>query len=355
MLKATSLVKDSIPYVSVLVLNYNGKHFLKECFSSLMSINYPKSKFEVIMVDNGSTDDSVKYVRTNFPNVRIILLNQNFGFGGGNNRGVKFARGNYIVFLNNDTKVTENWLSELVEASLCHFAPICASKTLFMKDNEIIEYGGGKFTINGRGYSIDMGKANDSEKDCYFTGYPCAASMLIKKDVFIDLNGFDEDYFACLDDTDLGWRAWLFGYSVLYCPASVVYHEAGGTTGKGRLSPLKAFHGTKDPLITVLKDLELKNIFFGLALAFGYDLIEFYSLVKKRNLKCIKNKFLGYSWVIQNLKRILCTRRIIQNKRVCSDRWLRNMHFLTFPLEAFKEYRRLSKFSPDVQSRVIHG
>jgi GT2 family glycosyltransferase len=343
-----SLAMKTKPFVSIIVLNYNGLRFLKRCFSSLQLINYPRSKYEVILVDNGSIDDSVEYVRSNFPWVRTVLLDQNFGFGGGNNKGIRFAKGDFIVFLNNDTEVTEEWLSELIQASVDHSVPICSSKTLFMGNHEMIEYGGGKFTINGRGYSIAFGKANDSETECSFTGYPCAASMLIRKDVFVDLYGFDEDYFACLDDTDLGWRAWLFGHSVLYCPTSVVYHEAGGTAGKGRLSPLKAFHGTKDPIITVLKNLELRNVFFGVGLALSYDLIEFSLLAKNSDLECMKKKIQAYSWLFKNLRRILQKRLIVQNRRVVSDKWLRDMHFLATSSEAFQEYKRLSKLSPQV-------
>ena len=120
------------PFVSIIVLNYNGKGYLKSCFSSLQLINYPRSKYEVVLVDNGSKDGSVEYVQKEFPWVRIVLLNQNFGFGGGNNKGVKFVKGEYIAFLNNDTQVTEDWLLELVQASIDFSVPICSSKTLFM-------------------------------------------------------------------------------------------------------------------------------------------------------------------------------------------------------------------------------
>ena len=237
------------PFVSVIVLNFNGKHFLERCLSSLQSINYPKDQYEVLLVDNGSTDGSVEYAKTRFPEVQTVVLTQNYGFGGGNNRAIQYVKGDYIAFLNNDTQVTAQWLSELVEASIKHSVPICSSKTLFMKNPQLVEFGGGKFTVNGRGYSVGFSKTNDPTEGCAFTGYACAASMLIKKDVFLDLCGFDSDYFSCLDDTDLGWRAWLFGYSSLYCPSSIVYHDFGGTIRKAP-SPLKVFHETKNPIIT---------------------------------------------------------------------------------------------------------
>ena len=341
------MVKE-LPVASIIILNYNGKRFLDGCFSSLSRIDYPKSCYEVIIVDNGSVDGSVEYVKKNFPWVKIVVLERNYGFGEGNNRGVRFARGQYIVFLNNDTRVTKDWLSRLVQASAKHSAPICASKTLFMDGDEIVEYGGGKFTINGRGYSIALGKKDWEENGCFYTGYPCAASMLIKKDTFLKLGGFDEDYFACLDDTDLGWRAWLYGYSVLYCPASIVYHVAGGTAGRGRISPLKAFHGTKDSFLNILKNLELKNLVQGLVLAIIYDFVEFLLLIKRRDTESAKNKVKAYFWMIKNLPSIIKKRRVIQRKRRVSDKWLFDNGLMASLNEAIHEYLRLSKLNSDV-------
>ena len=346
LIKERSSSSNLFPFVSIIVLNYNGKHFLKNCFLSLQLTNYPKASYEVLLIDNGSKDGSAEYVAKEFPWVRIVVLEQNFGFGGGNNRGVKFAKGEYIAFLNNDTEVTEDWLSELVQASIDYSIPICSSKTLFMENHRLIDYSGGKFAINGRGYSIAFRKADDGKTECSFTGYPCATSMLIKADIFNRLGGFDEDYFACLDDTDLGWRAWLLGHKTLSCPASVVYHEVGGTAGKGRLSPLKAFHGTKDPIITILKNLELKNIFSGILLELSYDLAEVFLLLKSGNLECVKMKVKAYSWLFKNLSHILKKRHLIQSKRVISDHWLQNMHFMASSSEAFQEYIRLNSLFP---------
>ena len=339
---------ESKPFVTVVVLNYNGRNFLRNCFSSLELINYPKSKYEVLLVDNGSTDDSAEFVESNFPWVRIIKLHQNFGFGGGNNRGVKFAKGQYIAFLNNDTEVTKNWLLELVQASVELSIPICASKTLMMRKRGLVDFGGGKLTVVGRGYSVGFLEADNGMTPRSLTGYPCASSMLINKDVFRQLDGFDEDYFACLEDTDLGWRAWLLGYKTLFCPDSVVYHNYGGTTGEGRLSPLKAFHGTKDPFITILKNLELKNLFLGIMFAFAFDLGEGILLVKSGNIECLKMKAKAYSWLYRHLSFILSKRQVIQRNRKVSDKCLSEMGFLS-PLQcSFKEYIRLSKVAPQV-------
>ena len=334
------------PFVSIIVLNFNGKHFLPKCLTALEQIVYPKNMYEVLLADNGSKDDSVNYAKTYFPWVKILCLPKNIGFGGGNNVAIKHTKGDYAVFLNNDTEVTKEWLSKLVECALKHSAPICSSKTLFMSNPDLIEYGGGKFTLNGRGYSIAFCKENNPDTDSFFTGYPCAASMLIRREVFLNLEGFDEDYFACLDDTDLGWRAWLYGYKVLFCSSSVLLHEAGGTAGRGRLSPIKAFYGTTAPIITILKNLEFQNLLLGIMLELSYGFIETVLLLRSGNLECIKMKTRAYLWLVNNLGTILNKRRIIQNKRKVSDKWLQNMNFLANPAEALKEYVRLSKLSP---------
>lgn len=336
------------PFVSIIVLNYDGKRYLRNCFSSLRLTHYPISQYEVLLVDNGSKDGSAELVAKEFPWVRIIRLNQNFGFGAGNNIGAKFVKGDYIAFLNNDTQVSNDWLIELIKASINNSVCICAGKTIMMNNHNLVDYAGGKFTINGRGYSMGFLKTDNDQKDCFFTAYPCGASMLIKSKVFRELGGFDEDYFACLDDTDLGWRGWLSGYKTLFCPSSVVYHYYGGTAGEGRLSPLKIFHGTKGPIIMILKNLELRNLFFGIALALLYDIIEALLLIRSRNFEYLEMKLKAYFWLIRNLANILRKRHCIQKNRKFSDKWLLNKGFLASWSETLEEYNRLNKLSPQV-------
>jgi GT2 family glycosyltransferase len=327
------------------VLNFNGKHFLSRCLSSIKQLNYPSELIEVILVDNSSTDDSLAFVEAIFPWVKRIKLNHNYGFCGGNNRGIKYANGDYIAFLNNDTVVDADWLIRLVNASIKNSVQICASKTLFMKKPEFLEFGGGKFTLNGRGFSIGMGIKDKLGSLPFYTGYPCAAAMLIRKDVFLDLGGFDEDFFACLDDTDLGWRAWLYGYAVLYCPDSCVYHAAGGTTGKGRITTLKTFQGTKNSVMNILKNVEFKNILPALFISLSFDVFELFLLIKQKNLKCVAVKVRAYLWLIKNQHLTWQKRSLIQKKRVVSDCWLVRNGLMALPFEALNEYRRLCKIN----------
>jgi len=117
--------------VSIIIVNYNGKHLLDECLTSVFSINYPKDQYEVILIDNDSQDDSVNYTRKNFPKVRIIESIKNLGFTGGNNLGVKHANGEYYVLLNSDTKVDKNWLKELIKTAQDKNVGAVSSKLLY--------------------------------------------------------------------------------------------------------------------------------------------------------------------------------------------------------------------------------
>lgn len=169
--------------------------------------------------------------------------------------------------------------------------------------------------------------------------------MLIEKKLFTKVGGFDEDYFACLDDTDLGWRLWLYGYSVLYCPASIAYHVAGGTAGRGRVSSLKTFHGTKDSFLNILKNLEPRNLLRGIGLAIMYDFAETIHFVKCRDVEYAKMKAKAYNWVAMNLRSTLQKRHLIQKNRKFSDEWLLGSGVMASFREALIEYLRLNRLN----------
>lgn len=339
----------TFPFVSIVIVNWNGQKHLERCLSSLEKIDYPLDRYEVLFIDNYSTDDSVNLVRTKYPHVKLYIFNENLGFAKANNRSIRYTNGEYIVFLNNDTEVTVDWLLKLINASTKYQVPICCSKTLFMSNPDVVHYCGANFTINGRGSSQLFLKRNSKGDSDFYTSYPCAASMLIKREVFIELGGFDEDYFACLDDTDLGWRAWLFGYKVLCCPSSIVYHAVGGTTGMVRVSPMRAFQGTKNALMNVLKNLEFKNVLSGVVFAIGYDLLEFLLLIGQGNVECAKGKLNGYIWVIKNWALILRKRDLIQNHRKRKDHWLTS-HGLMYSLDrSIHEFLRLNRLDSKVR------
>jgi len=221
----------SIPLVSVIVVNYNGKVFLKKCLSSLSSQSYPD--IEIIFVDNGSSDGSANYVRKEFPFVKILEIKKNLGFAKGNNTGIKEARGELIATLNNDTEVTSRWLEELVRAMKTDPGiGMCASKMLFMDRTDMIQSTGLTVSRSGvcwdRGiYETDNGQYGSVEE---IFG-PCAGAALYRKRMLEEIGLFDEDFHAYLEDTDLAFRGRLSGWKCMYVPKAVVYHYHGGTAG----------------------------------------------------------------------------------------------------------------------------
>jgi hypothetical protein len=331
-----NFLSSSDPYVSVIVLNYNGKKFLKDCFSSLSRMHYTDS-FEVIMLDNDSADGSVDYVKRNFPWVKVASFDKNLGFGGGNNRGAIIARGKYLAFLNNDTIADENWLSYLMQqTSRGH--QILTSKTIFLQNPKMIEYGGGWLLPNGRGISIQYHREDSYDYKLSETGYPCAAAMVIEKEIFEKLGGFDEDYFAALDDTDLGWRAWLAGYKVVYCPESKVRHWSGGTAGASLDSPMRILHGTKNAYVNIIKNMELHNVIIGFMLAAGYDFLEILKFLRRKNSGSLKAKITGLIWVLKRIKTTFVKRACIQKTRVISDKTLVKKGLLLNVTQSVRQY-----------------
>jgi len=179
---------EKIPLVSVIIVNYNGKSNLEDCLASLTKIDY--KNYEIILVDNNSTDTSVEYVKNIYPAITIIKLNDNYGFAEPNNIGAKNAKGEFLLFLNNDTKVNPNFIGEMVKV-LEHDPKIAICQSLLLKPNGEVDSGGDFIDTLGRAYS-SKNKVNEVKKILSARG----ASMMARKDSFWDLGGFDKKFFA---------------------------------------------------------------------------------------------------------------------------------------------------------------
>ncbi|MEM3522934.1 MAG: glycosyltransferase, partial [Candidatus Bathyarchaeia archaeon] len=256
----STLRTHNLPLVSIIVLNYNGLHFLNACLSSLFELNYPKDKLEIILVDNGSTDGSVNYVRKKFPNVKVIALKKNIGFSAGNNKGIRASHGKLVAILNNDAEVQKDWLIQIVKLALLDpKIGIIAPKILFRRRPSIINNAGSWMFTNG--WSVDRG-FNELDKGQYdkiqevFAA--CGASMVCRREMLQDVGLFDEDIFAYFEDTDLSWRARLHGWKIVYTPHAVVYHEHAGTSREW--SPFFAYHVFRNRLYIALKLGSLRHL-----------------------------------------------------------------------------------------------
>jgi GT2 family glycosyltransferase len=220
------------PLVSVIVVNWNGQEILPGCLASLAAQTY--ADFEVILVDNGSDDNSLDAVEQASLPISVIRNVENKGFCGANNQGIEAARGTYVALLNNDAEAAPGWLSSLVEA--IQHAPGCgmvASKILLFDDHTRIDkvghliYPDGQNRGRGSG-EIDVGQYDKPEE----TLWPDGCAALYSAAMLRQIGGFDEDFFAYADDAELGMRGQIAGWKAVYAPQAVVYHRGGGTLGR---------------------------------------------------------------------------------------------------------------------------
>jgi len=249
------------PSISILIVNLNGRALLADCLDSLAAQDYPPERVEIILVDNGSDDDSVPFVRKSYPHVRVVEAGRNLGFAGGNNLGARVATGDYLALINNDARADPNWLRALAELLEEQPEVACAASRILDQDGKTIDFVGPVMNLYGRAFQIDEGMPvvpgfYDEPRELLA---PCGGAMMIRRDVFWQVGGFDEDYVAYFEDLDLGWRLWLYGYKVLFVPQAIVYHRQH-QTGSGFPVEQRYTLSEANALRTVIKNYEEENL-----------------------------------------------------------------------------------------------
>jgi len=222
-------VRSLASSVSIVIPNWDGREHLPVCLNSLSDQTY--QDFEVILVDNGSLDDSLSYVRAHHPYVRIIALQANVGFAKGVNTGIQSSNSEFVALINNDIELEPDWLTHLVGV-LQSYPDVVAvtGKMLNYYHRDIIDADGDELSLNGnagcRGYGEKDGAYYDTQ--CYVFG-ACAGAALYRRSLFLDVGLFDEDFFAWYEDVDLDLRIQLRGGKCMYTPLARCYHKRGGT------------------------------------------------------------------------------------------------------------------------------
>lgn len=254
-----------MPSVAIVILNYNGILLLQKYLPIVVQHHSQK---DIYIIDNASKDESVVWIQKNFPEINIIKNAENYGFAKGYNEGLKYINADYYVLMNNDIRTTENWLSPIIEwMEKNKEAAVCMPKLLDDKNPELFEYAGacGGF-IDVLGYPFCKGRIFLSlEKDEHQYDeiseifWATGACMIIRADIFKSVGGFDDDFFAHMEEIDLCWRIKNIGFKIFVYPHSVVYHLGGGTLNK--INPHKTYLNFRNSLITLLKNHPSQKLF----------------------------------------------------------------------------------------------
>jgi GT2 family glycosyltransferase/glycosyltransferase involved in cell wall biosynthesis len=249
------------PPLAVVVPNYNGAAHLEACFASLEALDYPSERLELVLVDNGSTDDSLALVRRRFPRVRVLRNRTNLGFAAACNQGVAATRAPYVALLNNDARVDRLWAQALVAPMLERPAIAAVGAKILDWTGERIDFAGGLLNFYGHAFQRLYGApaSADTATTERPTLFACGGAMAVRRDAFLAAGGFDEAYFAFFEDVDLGWRLWLLGHAVVLAPQAIAYHRGHATAARLPRHQLRVLY-ERNALYTILKNYEAATL-----------------------------------------------------------------------------------------------
>ena len=300
------------PTVAIVILNWNGKAYLEKFLPIVLKSSYENKT--VIVADNASTDDSVLFLRNHYPGVRLIENAANEGFAGGYNKALQQVNSEYCILLNSDVEVTEQWIEPVIaimEANKKIAA--CQPKILSFQQKKYFEYAGAAGGwIDSMGYPFSRGRVFDcceTDNGQYNNASPCfwatGTAMFVRTEVFKQLAGFDESFFAHQEEIDLCWRMQLAGYAVFVQPASVVYHIGGGTLPSG--NSRKVYLNYRNNLVMLYKNLPVSEKIWKIPVRLVLDGIaacrELVSADAGYFMAVIKAHMYFYGWLIGKKKK----------------------------------------------------
>jgi len=236
--------------VSIIIVTYNHIKFINECLNSLTK----KKSFEIIVVDNKSTDGTPEFIGKKFPNVTLIRNSENYGYGIGNNIGVNSANMDFIVILNPDTKVTEDAIDALVKP-LENQENIITTPKILLYDGSKINTCGNIEHFTGLTFTRGLGVGSELFDNEEFINGLSGACFAIKKKDYIKLKGFDKNFLVYMEDAELSWKSNLYGFNILYVPKSVIFHEY-----QLKVSPEKIFHLERGRYVILRKYFDWKTL-----------------------------------------------------------------------------------------------
>ena len=266
------------PSVAVVILNWNGIKHLGEFLPSVLASTWPGLK--VIVGDNGSTDSSVEFLRQNFPAVQIIQNDQNYGFTGGYNRVLQNVDADYFILLNSDVEVPSGWIEPVI--ALMESDPLIAAAApkikAFTQKDHFEHAGAAGGYIDRFGYPFCRGRMfyqiEQDENQYQQSGevfWASGAAMFVKKECWVAAGGFDDRFFAHMEEIDLCWRLKNMGYRIMYCAESEVYHVGGGTLNTE--NPFKTYLNFRNNLLLLKNNLSFWRALFTISIRIWMDLL----------------------------------------------------------------------------------
>lgn len=263
---------------TVVIPNYNGRDYLRDCLTSLLEGSVVPA---IIVVDNDSADESTAMVKDEFPMVKLIALPENCGFSAAVNIGIRAAGTEYVFLLNNDTVVLKDTIEELEAAMERHpNAFSVAAKMLQMKNPELIDSAGDFYCALGWAFA----RGKDRKTEAFSKETPvfssCAGAALYRKAVFEEIGDFDEKHFAYLEDIDVGYRANIHGYRSFYAPSSVVLHAGSGSSGS-RHNKFKVALSSRNSIYLIYKNMPILQVLLNLPFLFLGYLVKLLFFLKK--------------------------------------------------------------------------
>jgi GT2 family glycosyltransferase len=307
------------PLVSIIIVNWNGRHLLARCLESVFNQTF--TDFEVILVDNGSTDGSPNYIAATYPDVRLIPLTENRGFTGGNNEGFRQSNGSFIVLLNNDACLKEDWLERMVavmesDAGLGS----CASK-IVIDGTDLLDSAGDLFTTAFTGTKWgECQKASDFTEPRAVAG-PCAAAAIYRRSMLEQIGFLDDDFFLNHEDTDLNLRAWLAGWRCQFVPEAVAYHKVSASIGA--LSATSVYYLSRNSLWVWTKNVPTVLLFRFLPQRMLYELNSFVNFCL---IHGAWSPFFRGKWdALKGLPIMFRKRKLLSNKRLSNKQIAREL------------------------------
>ncbi|MCH9007741.1 glycosyltransferase family 2 protein [candidate division KSB1 bacterium] len=312
------------PLVSIVIPHYRGKEILYQCLTALERTSYPNT--QVILVDNASSDGSVVSVSRDFPWVKVVANKVNAGYAGGCNSGLRLARGEFVLFLNDDTVFEPDWLNPLAAALIEDVSiAACQPKLLALHQRDTFDYSGAAGGLmDVFGFPFALGRiffTLEKDEKQYDTGgeifWASGTAILVRKSTLERVGIFDEDFFAHMEEIDLSWRFHLAGMRVVVVPQSEIFHNSGSTLTPDSFK--KVYLNHRNSLVMLLKNYELNNVLWIVPVRVILELVAILYSVLKLDFVRVRAVLLAFVSVLFGLPKTLRKRADVQKTRRVSD------------------------------------